>query len=72
MGIAGSAMASSISEIAYLLFIVAYTFTTVDRKKYGLFNFSKLSAERIQRIFVVAAPSMFQTFIAVWSWFVFF
>lgn len=72
MGIAGSAMASSISEIAYLLFIVAYTFSTVDRKKYGLFNFSKLSAERIQRIFVVAAPSMFQTFIAVWSWFVFF
>ena len=72
MGIAGSAMASSISEIAYLLFIVAYTFSTVDRKKYGLFNFSKLSAERIRHIFVVAAPSIFQTFIAVWSWFVFF
>jgi len=72
MGIAGSAMASSISEVISLLFVIAYTYFTIDFKKYQLFKFARLNMERIRSIFVVAAPSMFQTFIAVWSWFVFF
>ena len=72
MGIAGSAMASSISEVISLLFVVSYTYFTMDFEKYNLFRFAKFNAERIRSIFTVAAPSMFQTFIAVWSWFVFF
>ncbi len=72
MGIAGSALASSISEVISLLFVIAYTYATMDFEKYHLFQFSKFNGDRINRIFTVAAPSMFQTFIAVWSWFVFF
>jgi putative MATE family efflux protein len=72
MGIAGSALASSISEIISLVFVLVYTYYKLDYKKYALFIVSKFNKERIRSIFKVAAPSMFQTFIAVWSWFVFF
>ena len=72
MGIAGSAMASSISEAMATLFVIVYTYVNIDFEKYQLIKFSKLDTVRIKRIFAVAAPVMFQTFIAVWSWFVFF
>ena len=72
MCIAGSALASSVSEVISLLFVISYTFITMDFEKFNLFKFAKFNGERIRSIFTVAAPSMFQTFIAVWSWFVFF
>lgn len=72
MGIAGSALASSISEVISLVFVICYTYFTMDFEKYQLFKFKRFTSERIRSIFIVAAPSMFQTFIAVWSWFVFF
>jgi putative MATE family efflux protein len=72
MGIAGSAMASSISEVISLGFVISYTYYTMDFEKYQLFKFARFNGDKIRSIFKVAAPSMFQTFIAVWSWFVFF
>ncbi|MBL0049454.1 MAG: MATE family efflux transporter [Bacteroidetes bacterium] len=72
MGIAGSALASSISEVISLLFVIGYTYVTMNLEKYNLFGFAKFDGARIKSIFTVAAPSMFQTFFAVWSWFVFF
>lgn len=74
MGIAGSALASNLSEAIACIYAIIYTFKTVDRNHYSLFKFDslKIKLERVKSIFVVAAPVMFQLFLAVFSWFVFF
>ena len=41
MGIAGAAIASSISEAVSVLFFVIYTWKKIDYKKYGLFRFTE-------------------------------
>lgn len=72
MGIEGAAIASLISEGVAFLFILIYTITQVDLKKYKLFAFQKIEKQLFSRLFNVSSPIMLQNFLSLSSWFIFF
>lgn len=72
MGIAGAAIASSVSEWAALVFLFIYTFAKHDVKKFRLFRFSNFDFEEVKKIFSLSAPLVFQNLISMGAWFVFF
>ena len=73
MGIAGAALASSISEAIALGCYVFYTLKYVDLKKYGFHHFSALFDPGIlKKVFSVSCWMMLQPFLAVGVWFFFF
>jgi len=72
MGIAGAAMASAIAEVVCTLFLFGYTYFYNDYKHYGLFRFGKLSKQYLSRILNVSVPLMFQFFLSIFVWLVFF
>jgi putative MATE family efflux protein len=73
MGIAGAALASSISEAIALGCYVFYTLKYVDLKKYGFRHFSALFDPGIlKKVFSVSCWMMLQPFLAVGVWFFFF
>ncbi|MES2836958.1 MAG: MATE family efflux transporter [Bacteroidota bacterium] len=72
MGIGGSALASSLSEVLATLFAIFYVYRKKGIEIYKLFPFSKLNTTTVKQILNMAVPIMFQSFIALFSWFVFF
>tara|TARA_B100000809_G_scaffold46738_2_gene41163 strand:+ start:5234 stop:6565 length:1332 start_codon:yes stop_codon:yes gene_type:complete len=72
MGIKGAALASVISEICALGFLIVFTLKKIDLNKYNLFNFSKFDIEILKRITKVGGPMMLQNFLSISSWFIFF
>lgn len=72
MGLEGAALASVISEAGSLLFFIIYTRITVDSKKYGLHFTLKIDLKTINHILGVSIFMMFQQFIPLATWFVFF
>ena len=72
MGIAGAAIASSISEAVSVLFFILYTWKKVDYKKYGLFEYSGIDFRMLRQILGVSIWIMIQHGIAFLGWFVFF
>jgi putative MATE family efflux protein len=72
MGIEGAALASTISEGVAFIFILGYTITQVDLKKYNLFSFQKFETPLFSRLFNVSSPIMAQNFLSLSSWFIFF
>jgi putative MATE family efflux protein len=72
MGAAGAGLASTLSEVLAFLFIVFYTFHQVDIQKYSLFRFHRIQWSILAEILRLAVPVMFQMFIALSSWFIFF
>lgn len=72
LGIAGAAMASSISEAVSVLFYVIYTYRKIDYKKYGLFVFSKINFSMLKQILSVSIWVMMQNGVTFVSWFIFF
>lgn len=72
LGIAGAAIASSLSEIIALLWFVAHTFITKSHIKYLLFKTWKLQKQAVSKIFTIASPVMFQYVLSHAGWFLFF
>ena len=72
MGIAGAALASVIAEAASTLYLAIYTFTQVDIKKYGLISSLKVDFKAIGQILNLSIFIMFQFFISISTWFLFF
>jgi putative MATE family efflux protein len=72
MGIEGAAIASVISEIAALVFFIIYTLKMIDLKKYNLFGFKAFDKTILKRILNIGSPMMFQNFLSLSSWFIFF
>jgi putative MATE family efflux protein len=72
MGIKGAALASVISEICALSFLILYTLKKIDLNKYGLFKFSKFDVKILKRISKVGGPMMLQNFLSISSWLIFF
>jgi putative MATE family efflux protein len=72
LGIKGAALASVISEIFALIFIIIFTLKKIDLNKYKLFKFSKFDSEILKRITKVGGPIMLQNFLSISSWFLFF
>ena len=72
MGIAGAALASVIAEATSCVVFVVYTRFKFGYGKYNLFNFAPLNRKLLVRILNVAWPLMFQFFLSIFVWFVFF
>ncbi|SEG02397.1 MULTISPECIES: MATE family efflux transporter [Parabacteroides] len=72
LGIAGAAIASSISEAVSVLFFIIYTWKKVDYKKYGLFRYEGVDFRMLGQILSVSVWVMIQHGIAFCGWFIFF
>ncbi len=72
LGIAGAAIASSISEMVSVLFFVIYTWKKVDYKKYELFKFEGVDFRMLKQILNVSVWIMLQEGLAFVGWFFFF
>lgn len=72
MGIAGAALASSISEAVSVMFFILYTWKRVDYKKYDLFRYTRVDFRMLKQILSVSIWIMIQHGIAFCGWFIFF
>lgn len=72
MGIAGAAIASVIAEATTFVFLLFYTLFITDTKHYALFSFKKVEWKIIRQTLDISIFIMFQNFISVSTWFLFF
>lgn len=73
LGIKGAAIASVIAEATSVLFLILYTWFTVDLKKYGLTNLRhSFNPKLLGRILSISSFTMLQYFLSFASWFAFF
>lgn len=69
-GIAGAAMASSLAELCSLLVLLVYVHGYMDKSRYGLH--CRFDGNILEKVFRISVWSMFQSFISVAPWFLFF
>lgn len=72
MGITGAGISSVIAEAVTLVYLVWHTIYKTDMKKYGLFVFKKVDLKTILNILNLSIFIMFQYFISISTWFMFF
>ena len=72
MGIGGAALASLCAEISAFAFFTMYSYITLRKKDYGIFQIHKLESELMGRILKLATPTMIQKLFSFSVWFVFF
>lgn len=72
LGIAGAAIASSISEAVVFIFFVIYTRLKFDYQKYGLFQSYSINTNVLKKVLGVSVWVMIQHGLVFGGWFVFF
>ncbi len=72
MGIAGSALSSTISEALATVYMVLYTIYNKKVEKFNLLKLSRPDFNKFMEIFRLGAPIMIQMCASVTSWFIFF
>ncbi len=72
MGLNGAALASVLCEVAGMVYFLIVVFKQVDREKYNLFKFSRPVIPLINQTLNLSVYTMFQTFISLSAWFLFF
>lgn len=72
LGIAGAAIASSVSEGISVLFFIIYTRLKVDYRKYGLFEKYRVDRKILKHVLGVSIWVMIQQGVVYVGWFVFF
>lgn len=72
LGIAGAAIASSISELVSLIFFAVYTYCRVDLKKFGFRYAFAWKPRLILGMLTLSSWTMVQSFLAISVWFIFF
>lgn len=72
LGIAGAAIASTIAEFATLFYLIIVTLKQDDKHIFNLFKFNKIDFQVIGRILNLSVFIMFQYFISISTWFLFF
>jgi len=72
MGIEGAGISSVIAEVVTLVYVIIYTIYRADIKLFGLFQFKKVEFKTILLILELSVFIMFQYFIFISTWFVFF
>lgn len=72
LGIEGAGISSVIAEVVTLIYVIIYTIFRADIKRYGLFLFRKVEIKTILQILELSVFIMFQYFISISTWFVFF
>lgn len=71
-GITGAAIASLVAEAAALVYFIIYTFRRNYPKAYNLFYFKKFDKEIFNRVVKISSPTMIQSFVSIFGWFIFF
>lgn len=71
MGIGGSALASTLSEIIAFAAFVIYIIFDKEARKYRLFKFPNIDFHLVKQQLRIALPVVAQTILALGSWFVF-
>jgi putative MATE family efflux protein len=72
LGLKGAAAASFCAEISVSIFFIWYTLSHTDLKRYRLFYFRGFNWSIWVRIGRISVPVMFQNFLSLAVWFVFF
>lgn len=72
MGIQGAAIASVIAEATSTIYLAIHTYTKTDIKKYGLIDHFRTDIKTIKQILELSVFIMFQFFISISTWFLFF
>ena len=72
MGIGGAALASFAAEVSACVFFFVYTYVTIPRKEYAMFQLHPIEGWLVRDIFRVALPTMMQRMLSFGVWFVFF
>lgn len=72
MGVEGAALASSISEVCAVIYLIIYTWKKHYRAKYQLFTFCGFDRNLFRKNFNLAGPIMIQNFFSLSVWFAFF
>ena len=71
-GIAGAAIASAIAEFTTLIYFIIVTLKQDDKHNFHLFVFRKIDFHTIGKILSLSVFIMFQYFISISTWFMFF
>lgn len=72
LGIAGAAIASSISELVSLIFFFIYTWKKTDLEKYGFTYAFRFRPRLLKGILAISSWMMVQNFVSMSMWFIFF
>ncbi|MFV0392232.1 MAG: MATE family efflux transporter [Paludibacteraceae bacterium] len=72
MGIAGAAIASGVAELTTLVYLLVVTLRQKDKQIFNLFRFEKIDFRVIGKILNLSVFIMFQYFISISTWFLFF
>ena len=72
MGIAGAALASSLSGFVSAAFFVIYTVRSVDCSKFSLNRIPRVNFRDLRQILSVSVWTMIQNFVSLSNWFLFF
>ena len=71
-GIAGAGIASVLAEFVSLIYLIIITLKQKDKHVFGLFSFRKIEWVTIRKILELSIFIMFQYFISISTWFMFF
>jgi MATE family multidrug resistance protein len=72
MGIAGSALASTIAEIVAFIIFIFYMMWDKANRKYDLLALKTLEKKDVNNMFRISIPIVFQSILSIGSWFLFF
>jgi putative MATE family efflux protein len=72
MGLKGAAWASTIADGAGMLFLAVFLVFSKERKEYKLFSHFSVNFPSMKELFKIGSPLMFQGFIALATWTIFF
>ena len=72
LGIEGAGISSVIAEAVTLIYLIWHTAFRTDIKKYRLFEFNRVEIKTIVQILNLSIFIMFQYFISISTWFMFF
>ena len=72
LGIAGAALGSTLAEGVSLLFFIGYSRRRVPLAHYALDRLPKFRPGVLRKVLVVGIPVMFQNFLSLATWFLFF
>ncbi|NLO71451.1 MAG: MATE family efflux transporter [Porphyromonadaceae bacterium] len=72
LGIAGAGIASTAAELISLIYLVFVTLKLKDREIFNLFRFAGIDFQTIGKILSLSIFIMFQFFISISTWFMFF
>lgn len=72
MGLEGAAWASTLADLSGMLFLSTFLIFSSDKKKFDLFSHFSFNLPSMKELFRVGSPLMFQGFLALATWTLFF